>query len=162
MTLEALSHGFEGEAQVACVKLEHLMKRRILCLLGLSFLALWMSACSQDNKTVAEGAASKWLKLVDSGSYDQSWDDAGTLLKANIARDQWREVLLRNRAPLGAVISRKLSSAEYLTQLPGAPDGQYVVLQYESSFEHKNSAIETVTTTLDKDGKWRVCLYVIK
>jgi hypothetical protein len=63
---------------------------------------------------------------------------------------------------LGAVISRKLKSAEYTTQLPGAPDGQYVVLRYESGFEHKSSAIETVTPALDKDGKWRVCLYTVK
>ena len=138
------------------------MKRLMFCLLGFSFLVLWMSACSQDKKIVAEGAASNWLKLVDAGNYAQSWDYTGTVLKANVARDQWQEVLQRNRGPLGALISRKLTSAEYTTQLPGAPDGQYVVLQYESGFEHKNSAIETVTPTLDKDGKWRVCLYVIK
>jgi hypothetical protein len=138
------------------------MKRRSFCLLGLVFVALWMSACSQDKKTVAEGAASNWLKLVDSGNYAQSWDDTGNVLKANVARDQWQELLVRNRAPLGSLISRKLKSAEYTTQLPGAPDGQYVVLQYESSFEHKNSASETVTPALDKDGKWRVCLYTVK
>ena len=138
------------------------MKRRSFCLLGLIFVALWMSACSQDKKTVAEGAASNWLKLVDSGNYAQSWDDTGNVLKANVARDQWQELLVRNRAPLGSLISRKLKSAEYTTQLPGAPDGQYVVLQYESSFEHKDSASETVTPALDKDGKWRVCLYIVK
>jgi hypothetical protein len=138
------------------------MKRRSFCLLGLIFVALWMSACSQDKRTVAEGAASNWLKLVDSGNYAQSWDDTGNVLKANVARDQWQELLVRNRAPLGSLISRKLKSAEYTTQLPGAPDGQYVVLQYESSFEHKNSASETVTPALDKDGKWRVCLYTVK
>ena len=138
------------------------MKRLMFCLLGLGFLALWMCACSPDNKKIAEGAASNWLKLVDSANYAQSWDDAGAVLKANVAKDQWQEVLVRNRAPLGALISRKLRSAEYTTQLPGAPDGQYVVLQYESGFEHKNSAIETVTPTLDKDGQWRVCLYVVR
>ena len=138
------------------------MKRRTFCLLGLIFVALWMSACSQDKKTVAEGAARNWLKLVDSGNYAQSWDDTGNVLKANVAREQWQELLARNRAPLGAVISRKLKSAEYTTQLPGAPEGQYVVLQYESGFEHKNSAIETVTPTLDKDGTWRVCLYTVQ
>ncbi|HEY5176700.1 MAG TPA: DUF4019 domain-containing protein [Terriglobales bacterium] len=138
------------------------MKRLMFCLLGLSFLALWMSACSQDKKIVAEGAASNWLKLVDSSNYAQSWDDTGNVLKANVARDQWQEVLLRNRGPLGALISRKLTSAEYTTQLPGAPDGQYVVLQYESNFEHRSSVIETVTPVLDKDGKWRVCLYIAK
>ena len=144
------------------MELEHLMKRLMFCLLGLSFLALWMSACSQDKKIVAEGAASNWLKLVDSSNYAQSWDDTGNVLKANVARDQWQEVLLRNRGPLGALISRKLTSAEYTTQLPGAPDGQYVVLQYESNFEHRSSVIETVTPVLDKDGKWRVCLYIAK
>ena len=138
------------------------MKRRMFYLLGLSILTLWMSACSQDKTALAEGAASNWLKVVDSGNYAQSWDDTGTVLKANLAKDQWQEVLLRNRAPLGALISRKLTSAEFTTQQPGAPDGQYVVLQYESSFEHKNSAVETVTPMLDKDGKWRVCLYVVK
>jgi hypothetical protein len=121
-----------------------------------------MSVCSQDKKIVAEGAASNWLKLVDSGNYAQSWDDTGTVLKANVAKDQWLEVLSRNRGPLGALISRKLTSAEYTTKLPGAPDGQYVVLEYESSFEHKSSVRETVTPALDKDGKWRVYLYVVK
>jgi uncharacterized protein DUF4019 len=138
------------------------MTRRLFSLLGLSFLALYMSACSQDKKIVAEGAADNWLKLVDAGNYAQSWDDTGTVLKANVAREQWQELLTRNRAPLGTLISRKLKSAEYTTQLPGAPDGQYVVLQYQSGFEHRNSVIETVTPALDKDGKWRVCLYVIK
>jgi hypothetical protein len=138
------------------------MKRLMFCLLGCSFLALWMSACSQDKKIVAEGAARDWLKLVDSGNYAQSWDDTGNVLKATVARDQWQELLSRNRGPLGALISRKLTSAEYTTQLPGAPDGQYVVLQYESNFEHKSSTLETVTPALDKDGKWRVCLYIVK
>jgi hypothetical protein len=138
------------------------MKTRILCLLGLIFVALWMSACSKDKTTIAEGAARNWLKMVDSGNYAQSWDDTGSVLKANVAREQWQELLARNRAPLGPVISRKLKSAEYTTQLPGAPEGQYVVLQYESGFEHRNSAIETVTPTLDKDGTWRVCLYTVK
>jgi len=138
------------------------MKRLMFCLLGLSCLALWMCACSPDSKKIAEGAASNWLKLVDSGNYAQSWDDTGAILKSNIAREQWQELLVRNRGPLGALIVRKLTSAEYTTQLPGAPEGQYVVLKYESSFEHKNSAIETVTPVLDKDGQWRVCVYVVR
>ncbi len=137
------------------------MKKRIACLLGLSFLVLWTSACSQDKKVVAQNAANKWLQLVDSGNYAQSWDDTGTVLKTNVAKDQWQEVLQRNRGPLGALLSRKLTSAQYTNQLSGAPDGEYVILQYASNFEH-SSVLETVTPMLDKDGTWRVCLYVIK
>ena len=121
-----------------------------------------MSACSQDKKIVTEGAARDWLKLVDSGNYAQSWDDTGNVLKATVARDQWQELLSRNRGPLGALISRKLTSAEYTTQLPRALMGSMSCFRSESSFEHKSSALETVTPALDKDGKWRVCLYIVK
>jgi hypothetical protein len=60
------------------------------------------------------------------------------------------------------MLSRKLKSAKYTTTLPGAPDGEYVVIQFDSSFEHKQSAVETITPMLDKDGKWRVSGYFIK
>ena len=63
---------------------------------------------------------------------------------------------------MGKLLSRKLKSATYKTTMPGAPDGEYVVIQYDSSFEHKQAAVETVTPMLDKDGKWRVFGYYIK
>ena len=59
-------------------------------------------------------------------------------------------------AVLGKVLSRKLVSKTYTESLPGAPDGKYVVVQYRTSFEHKESAVETVTPMLDEDGRWRV------
>jgi len=37
-----------------------------------------------------------------------------------------------------------------------------VVIQFDSSFEHKQTAVETVTPMLDTDGKWRVSGYFIK
>jgi ribosomal protein S17E len=41
-------------------------------------------------------------------------------------------------------------------------NGVYVVIEFESSFENKKSAVETVTPMMDKDGKWRVSGYYIK
>jgi len=46
--------------------------------------------------------------------------------------------------------------------VPGAPDGEYVVLRFETSFENKAKAIETVTPMREKDGTWRVSGYYIK
>jgi len=37
-----------------------------------------------------------------------------------------------------------------------------VVLQYQSSFQSKANAMETVTVVLDQDGTWRVVGYFIK
>ena len=107
-------------------------------------------------------AAQHWLAMVDGGEYAHSWDEAAEYFKGAITREQWGQSLQGVRKPLGKVISRKVKSKTYTTSLPGAPDGEYVVIQFETSFEHKKSAVETVTPMIDTDGKWRVSGYYIK
>jgi hypothetical protein len=70
--------------------------------------------------------------------------------------------VVRTRDPLGKLQSRKLKSATYTKSLPGAPDGEYVVIRYDASFERQQSAVETISPMLDKDGAWRVSGYYIK
>lgn len=53
-------------------------------------------------------------------------------------------------------------ATSYMTSLPGAPDGEYVVVQFETSFTNKKAAAETVTPMLENDGQWRVSGYYIK
>jgi len=48
------------------------------------------------------------------------------------------------------------------TTLPGAPDGEYVVFQFNASFDQKAAAVETVTAIREKDGTWHVGGYFIK
>jgi Protein of unknown function (DUF4019) len=107
-------------------------------------------------------SAGAWLTLVDAGQYDKSWDQAASLFKESLSKDQWVQSLKTVRTPLGKVISRTSASTTYATSLPGVPDGKYVVIKYDTSFENKKSAVETVTPMLDKDGKWRVAGYFIK
>ncbi len=66
------------------------------------------------------------------------------------------------RKPLGDFVSRKLKSAKATAELPGAPAGQYVVMQFETSFANEKFAIETVTFMLEKDGQWKSVGYFIK
>jgi hypothetical protein len=47
-------------------------------------------------------------------------------------------------------------------KLQGAPDGKYVTIRYETVFENKASAVETITPMLDPDGIWRVSGYFIR
>ena len=116
----------------------------------------------QDVINATIDSAHAWLKLVDEGAYDQSWDEAAAFFKSAMNRKQWNSALEMARRPLGKLISRKVLSKTYTTQLPGAPDGEYVVIMFKTSFENKKSAIETVTPMLDKDGQWRVSGYYIK
>ena len=113
-------------------------------------------------KASATKAATAWLKFIDAGDYAASWNAASSYFKAQVTKDQWTQKVGPARQSLGAVVSRKIKIAKYLTTLPGAPDGEYVVIQYQSSFEHKRSAIETITPMLDKDGHWRVSGYYIR
>jgi ABC-type molybdate transport system substrate-binding protein len=136
----------------------------ILCLaLGvLCWPQTSVSRPPQKPEELAQKAAESWLSLTDSGKYAESWDEASSRFKAAVPRDKWISMVTPARDPLGKVLSRTLKSAIYTTTLPGAPDGQYVVIQYDTGFEHKKSAVETITPMLDKDGKWRVSGYFIK
>jgi hypothetical protein len=135
--------------------------------LGVFALTLLLGICSaaqvpQKPEQLAQQSSNAWLALVDSGKYADSWQEASQLFKAAVTKEKWQDALHTVRDPLGKMLSRKLMSATYKTTLPGAPDGEYVVIQYESTFEHKQAAVETVIPMLDKDGKWRVSGYYIK
>jgi hypothetical protein len=110
----------------------------------------------------AAAAAEAWLALADKEEFSQCWETAAGYLRSQIERRDFVEKVGEARKPLGKVVSRELKSKTYMTTLPLAPDGEYVILQYATSFEHRKSAVETVTPMLDKDKKWRVSGYYIR
>jgi len=112
--------------------------------------------------TAAIEAAKSWLKLVDDGAYDQSWTESAEYFKNNVSEDKWERAIEPVRKPLGKVLSREVKNSTYTTEVPGAPDGKYVIIQFETSFENKRSAVETVTPMLEPDGQWHVSGYYIK
>ena len=140
------------------------MIRRIIIGLVIMVLLSVNSVMAEDveKERSAVSAAEKWLTMVDEGKYGASWNEAAEYFKAAIKQDQWEKSLQAVREPLGKLNSRAVKSKIYKTSLPGAPDGEYVVIQFETSFENKKSAIETVTPMMDKDGNWRVSGYYIK
>ena len=140
------------------------MKRKRIALLGLAILVLLTGAnihADEASEKAALTSALAWLALADGGKYPETWDQAATYFRNAITKDQWVASLKGGRAPLGRLLSRKLKSKMYTKSLPGAPDGEYVVIMYDTQFENKASAVETVTPMLDKDGKWRVAGYLI-
>jgi len=131
-------------------------------LLTLLLCASAIAQTQQKPEQLGQQSAESWLTLVDSGKYADSWDEAAQLFKSAVTKDQWLDAVGKARAPQGKVLSRKLKSATYTKTLPNAPDGEYVVIQYDTDFEHKAGATETIVPMLDKDGKWRVSGYFIK
>ncbi|MHB8881305.1 MAG: DUF4019 domain-containing protein [Thermodesulfovibrionales bacterium] len=139
-----------------------LHKISALIVFAMIFSAVPAFAGSADKEKAAVVAAEQWLKGVDAEKYAESWIEAAELFKNAVKQEQWEQSLQAARKPLGKLVSRKVKTKRYMTSLPGAPDGEYVVIQFTTSFEHKKSAIETVTPMMEKDGKWRVSGYYIK
>ena len=139
---------------------------KTLCIVVVTCLSLCFaltdSWARSDTEEMAISAARAWLTLVDSGDYSGSWKEASAYFRGGVTPENWQSTMEAFRRPLGKVISREVMRAEELANLPGAPDGKYVVMRFISSFEKKQSAVETVTFTLDNDGKWRAVRYFIK
>ncbi|MBO9678121.1 MAG: DUF4019 domain-containing protein [Acidovorax sp.] len=110
----------------------------------------------------AERAAEQWLHQADEGQYGAAWDASAPVLHATVPRAQWLSTMEAVRTPLGAVRQRVRRSATFMREMPGVPDGEYVVIQYETVFENKAKSVETITPLRDKDGKWRVSGYFIQ
>jgi len=140
------------------------MKRMLVCLSLVAMVALWgcNSKSNPQAETAAIDAAKAWLSLVDGEKYAESWDASAQYFKGAVKKEQWLQAMQSGRKPFGKTISRELKSKSYRTALPGAPDGEYVIIQFNASFENKKVALETITPMMDKDGQWRVSGYYMK
>lgn len=138
------------------------IRSQLLSAFGLLLLSCTFAAAQEKPEQLAQQSAESWLALTDGGKYADSWTQAAEAFKAAVTNDQWVSALNTVRTPLGRLVSRKLRSATYTKSLPNVPAGEYVVLQFDTSFEHKQAAVETVTPMLEKDGKWKVSGYFIK
>jgi hypothetical protein len=134
-------------------------------LCAVALVAGFASGCGKKADVGAEKAATlaaqTWLAAIDQGDYAQSWQNAAAFFQNAVTEEKWKTSMETFRKPLGDLVSRKLTSAKATAELPGAPAGQYVVMQFETSFANKKSAIETVTFMLEKDGQWRAAGYFI-
>jgi hypothetical protein len=140
------------------------MKNSVIVIL-LAFGMFGYLYAAEDKVSSVEAAlqaAQTSLKLIDEGQYAESWQQAADTFKEKITEAQFSSSLKAVRTPLGKVKSRKVLAKQYTTNLPGAPTGEYVVIQFQTSYENKPSAIETFTPVLNKDGKWRMAGYYIR
>jgi hypothetical protein len=139
-----------------------MMVRRAL---GVSALVVLLSiggAQAQEPDTkAARAAVDSWLSLVDAANYSQSWDAAATFFRNAVPSETWQAAVKTARSQFGTFKSRTVKSAISATKLPGAPEGEYVVFDFDAVYEQK-PASERVTVVREKDGAWRVVGYFVK
>ncbi|MDP3404474.1 MAG: DUF4019 domain-containing protein [Brevundimonas sp.] len=102
-----------------------------------------------------------WLALLDRGDWGGSWGAAGALFRGQVSVEDWTTSVRAVRDPLGAVVSRTPQGGERTASLPGAPAGDYWILQYRTAFANRNGAAETVILVREGGG-WKVIGYFIR
>lgn len=110
----------------------------------------------------ADVAALAWLALVDKGQVAQSWQEAALSFQLNVTKEKWAEAVKSARGSLEPFGTRRQVMARFRTDLPNAPPGQYVLLQYQTSVSGGRQVVETVVPTLDGKRGWRVSGYFVR
>jgi len=140
------------------------MIKQFVALLALG-LVFCTSALYADERTIlekVESSARSWLEWVDSGEYQQSWEKSSSLFKAKTPESEWVKSIAAIRAPRGSVNARYIATAGSTKELAGFPKGEYVVLQFYTTFAKKGLALETVTLAKQQDETWQISDYSIK
>lgn len=108
-----------------------------------------------------EAEALEWLALVDAGDWDASFAEAGRTFRDPNTATTWREASEAARVPLGAVLDRKTLTVSLIESAGEERESlEQAVVRFETRFENREKAIETVTLE-EEHGKWRVVGYLI-
>ena len=115
-----------------------------------------------DDRDVIQ-SSEKWLKLLDRGQLGPAWDISAKHLKAQVTRAEWVKGIGEARKPFGKLKARRSDRFARAHQMPGAPDGDYAIVQFETDFANGKHATEQITWMLEPDGGiWRVSGYYIR
>ncbi len=81
------------------------------------------------------------------------------MFRRDVSQEQWVAALKRSRDPLGPLVSRTPSRVQFATSLRGAPDRDYAIIHFTTSFGGKN-ATERLTL-VQEGGRWQTVAYGI-
>ncbi len=131
--------------------------QRLVAVICAAWLVAGFALAQDPKATAAQGAAREWLALADRADAQASWSAAGKKFQAAMA-----DALAKARTPMGSVKSRTIFKTDFTKSFPGAPDGDYALIVYTTSFANKAEGHETLTLERESDGKWRVVGYFIR
>lgn len=109
----------------------------------------------------AKQVAHQWLAFVDAFDYEGSWAQTATRFRQSITSADWASRLRLGRTALGPLTSRNLAVAQRVRDVPDAPPGEYIQLQYHSIYDQTKAMVETVALARE-DDQWRVTGHFVR
>jgi len=106
--------------------------------------------------------AEYFLTFVDVNDWEGSWKAAGAYFQSQASAEDWAKIVEPVRSPLGTVNARRLTSVQRASTLPGAPEGDYEILQFQTDFAAPTElSVETLVMLEGKQG-WEVVGYFVR
>lgn len=118
-------------------------------------------AQQQGDVEAASTSAQQWLAVSDAQQYAATYTDASSVLRQAISQELWVQTIQSSRKPLGKLQHRTVKSATFKKDLPGAPAGEFLIIEFSSVFDNYASAKERVVTIREANG-WKVAGYHVK
>jgi hypothetical protein len=109
-------------------------------------------------QTEAADAARQYLALIDSKEYEQTWDRAGSALKATTNKLMWTGLLKTSSHALGSPAQREIEGFGFTSQINAAvPVGDYVMVQFKS--KSGNTTLTEKVVMQKEKGSWKIIGY---
>lgn len=105
--------------------------------------------------------ASAYLQLLDRGRYEEAWHEMSALFQALGDQASWQKRQQALRAAYGALQSRTFFHAISRESYKLSPDGRYVIVQFNSIYQHKQEARETVVMECSTSTACSIREYII-
>lgn len=113
-------------------------------------------------EALAARVSGSWLTNVNKEDYASAWRSASDYFRGTITLQRWLEEMQGYRKPLGQCLDRSKPSFRHEKELDSVPDGKYIIVEYESRFEKKKKATETIVTNAGLDGHLEIYGYRVK
>ena len=106
--------------------------------------------------------AENFLTQLDQKAFSSAWQQTSPLFRMLNDEAGWKHTQQVLRQAYGPLKSRRFLRLSYRATYAHSPDGSYVIIQYQSQFENKVEATETVVLSCQTDSGCDIREYVLR
>lgn len=106
-------------------------------------------------------SAEAFVVEIDKSDYRSAYANAAPILRLISQQDAWTEQQSLSFQLLGKALKRQLMTVRSRDSYPGFPDGNYLIVCYQTQTEYKSKAVEVLLLKEQGQG-WQVCKYSIR
>lgn len=129
-------------------------------LILLAMLPLPLRADDGAQSAPATAAATRFVTLLDAGTSAAAWQELSPFAQILKPEAQWQRLHQALRLAYGPLEKRILRGVTLQTRHAMLPDGHYAIVQFDTVFRNKRSAVETIVLVQSQENRWQVHDYI--